>query len=51
MVKTPQGQVFYPQEAEAMFPGGCECPDDSGSCDYCRIYYDGPPDDYEEASA
>jgi hypothetical protein len=32
----------YKAEADQLFPAGCQCPDDSGSCDWCAIYYDGP---------
>ena len=40
---TP-GQKFYEKEADALF-GGCSCPDDSGSCDWCHVYYNGPDDE------
>lgn len=38
---TRFGQTFYREDAERLF-GHCTCPDDSGSCDYCRVYYNGP---------
>lgn len=25
--------------ANEEFPQGCTCPDDSGSCDWCQVYY------------
>lgn len=25
--------------ANHLFPAGCKCPDDSGSCDWCSVYY------------
>ena len=42
--KMGSKQVFYPAAAEQAHPGGCRCPDDGGGCDWCRVYYDGPPD-------
>ena len=48
METTPMGQTFYPQEANALFPQGCQCHDRSGSCDWCRVYYDGPEEAEEE---
>jgi hypothetical protein len=35
--------------ADALF-GRCRCPDDSGSCDWCYVYYNGPDDDNDYAS-
>jgi hypothetical protein len=32
----------YEAEANKLFPEGCKCPDDSGSCAWCGVYYDGP---------
>lgn len=40
MTITPLGQVFFEAEATALH-GRCRC-DRSGSCDWCRVYYDGP---------
>ena len=31
-------QKFNQAEANAAF-GQCSCPDDSGSCDWCQVYY------------
>lgn len=32
-------QSFYEEEADLLFPKGCECRD--GSCAWCFIYYNG----------
>jgi hypothetical protein len=44
METNKQGQTTYEAEANAAHPEGCKCPDRSGSCDWCQIYYDGPPE-------
>ena len=41
METTPMGQRFYREEADRLFPRGCSCPDKSGSCEWCQIYYEG----------
>jgi hypothetical protein len=38
---TRFGQTFYPKEADRLFPEGCTCPDDSGACNWCQVYYCG----------
>jgi hypothetical protein len=35
---SAQPQKFYRKEADHFFPEGCQCHDDSGSCDWCVIY-------------
>tara|TARA_Y100000310_G_scaffold314220_1_gene363375 strand:- start:114 stop:287 length:174 start_codon:yes stop_codon:yes gene_type:complete len=48
MELTKYGQVFYPQEANALVPDGCiadgnehgACMD--RGCRWCWVYYDGP---------
>jgi hypothetical protein len=42
---SAQPQKFYRKEADHFFPEGCQCHDDSGSCDWCVIYYEGPTGD------
>ena len=40
---TKFGQMFFREEADKFFPAGCNCSDDSGSCDWCcdwcQVYY------------
>ncbi|MGO9073859.1 MAG: hypothetical protein ACLQEI_06825 [Terriglobales bacterium] len=36
------GQRTYERDANRLFPQGCTCVDDSGDCDWCAVYYDGP---------
>jgi hypothetical protein len=50
MEKTPMGQTFYREEADAAFPQGCQCGNNGGGdCAWCQIYYDGPTDPLEDA--
>ena len=42
---TPSGQTFCREEADKLFPAGCQCQrHGGGDCDWCQVYYDGPPD-------
>ena len=34
-------QQFYKEEANLLFPKGCQCRDISGDCNWCTIYYYG----------
>ena len=45
---TKWGQVFYRKEADATH-GRCRCPDDSGSCDWCQVFYNGLDEEEEES--
>ena len=36
---TKYDQTFWRKEADRFFPQGCQCADDSGTCDWCRVYY------------
>jgi hypothetical protein len=38
---TRFGQTFYREKADRLFPEGCTCPDDSGACNWCQVYYCG----------
>ena len=38
---TPSGQVFFTHEADRLHRY-CTCPDRSGSCAWCHVYYHGP---------
>ena len=44
MEKTKFGQTFYKYEADALHDR-CSCTDDSGSCEWCHVYYNGPTDE------
>lgn len=35
-LESPEGAKAW---ADSQFPEGCTCPDDSGSCPWCREYY------------
>lgn len=37
----------YRAQADRLVPMGCTCPDDSGGCAWCDIYYNGPPESAE----
>lgn len=34
-------QTFHKEAADRL-AGRCSCPDDSGSCEWCYVYYNGP---------
>lgn len=43
METTPHVQPFYREEADQMYPRGCQCWwSNSGDCDWCQVYYEGP---------
>jgi hypothetical protein len=40
MEVTKFGQAFYRQEADKLYPEGCQCGNNGGGdCDWCQIYY------------
>ena len=48
---TKYKQTFYPDEAYLEHPEGCTCPDRSGACPWCKVYYDGPPEPADKLAA
>jgi len=48
MERSKHGQVTYEAEANALFPEGCtEGNNSGGECEWCQVYYYGPPEDEE----
>ena len=36
---------MYRKEADRLHPEGCQCTNDSGVCEWCEVYYEGPPEE------
>lgn len=39
MLDIQQIDRVYPDDAYALYPEGCQCVDDPGDCNWCRVYY------------